>query len=150
MGLKMKDPVVVSPPPAPWDVDCQAAKDGRTKQEFAKDCDVNEILKRCLQLGLPPLSADGQAALAWPDGADATGIGSFTEAMNRVKAAEDAFMQLPANVRSEFDNDPAKLIAFVQDDRNRDRAIELGLVAKPPVEPVAPVPAPTAPVVPAK
>lgn len=40
-------------------------------------------------------------------------------------------MELPATLRREFDNDPVKLLAFLQDENNRDRAIQLGLVNAP-------------------
>lgn len=134
MGLKMNDGkgVVVSPPPNPWDVDCQAANDGLTKQEFVKDCDVNLILARCLRMGAPIPGADVQAVFA-----DVSSVGDFADCVRRVKAAEEAFLTLPAEIRSEFGNDATNLVAFLEDPANRARAIELGLVSKP-VEPLAP------------
>lgn len=133
--MKVKDQLV-SPPAQPWDVDCQAAGDGLTKQEFVKDCDVNEILRRCLRTGVPVPGMEVQLAFA-----DAVGVGDFADCVRRVDEAKEAFMTLPAEVRTEFDNDPSVLVAFLADGSNRDRAIELGLVAKPPVAPPAPEPA---------
>jgi phage internal scaffolding protein len=40
-------------------------------------------------------------------------------------------MALPAQIRSRFDNDPAKLIDFLENEQNHDEAIKLGLVNPP-------------------
>ena len=50
--------------------------------------------------------------------------------MNRVIAAQDEFEALPAQIRARFDNDPAKLIEFLENSENRPEAEELGLVEK--------------------
>ena len=41
--------------------------------------------------------------------------------------AEEQFGALPANVRREFDNDPGKMLEFIQDPDNYERGVELGL-----------------------
>jgi hypothetical protein len=46
-------------------------------------------------------------------------------------------MALPANIRSRFDNDPAKLIDFMENPANREEAESLGLVNKSEPVPVA-------------
>nr|QJB19044.1 MAG: internal scaffolding protein [Microvirus sp.] len=132
--MKAREVPVVSPPAQPWDVDCQAAHDGLTKQEFVKDCDVNHILARCLRLGTPLPGADVLSAFA-----DVSDIGDFPSCVRRVKAAEEAFLTLPVEIRAEFNHDAASLISFLDDPANHPRAIELGLLNKP-VEPVAPSP----------
>lgn len=134
----------VSPPPQPWDIDCSRDK-VLTRQEFVRDCDVNVIIARCVKNGIPLPGPAEQAIFA-----DVSEVGDFTDAVRRVKAAEEAFMALPADVRLEFNNDPASLIAFVQDEGNRPRAIELGLVPAPkdppaPLPPAAPAGSPAAP-----
>lgn len=117
--------VVVSPPAAPWDVDC-SSDEPLTKQEFVKDCDVNLIIARCLKgMGLTHINE------VRPVFADVSQIGDFADCVRRVDAAYDAFMLLPAEVRSEFQNDPVQLVRFLQDPGNRGRAIELGLIEKP-------------------
>ena len=40
-------------------------------------------------------------------------------------------MALDANVRKRFHNDPAELIDFVSDEKNRDEAVRLGLLQIP-------------------
>src|SRR4051794_22421435 len=93
--------VVVSPPHRAEAGDISFDGDpGWTKQQFQKDCDVNEILKRCIRYGAPLPGSELQATFA-----DVSQVGDFSEAMRRVRAAEDAFALLPAEVRLEFGND---------------------------------------------
>ena len=45
--------------------------------------------------------------------------------------AQNAFDQLPSEVRNKFHNDPAKLIGFLKDEKNNEEAYALGLKNKP-------------------
>lgn len=95
------------------------------QQHFKDECDINNILRQFNITGLLP-----EAPLS-PRYGDFTGIGDYHTALNQVIAAEDEFMTLPATMRARFDNDPAKLIEFLSDNKNKDEAISLGLVNKP-------------------
>lgn len=121
-----------------WDISFEGDS-GLTKQEFVKDCDVNVILARCLKVGAPVRGADIQAVFA-----DVSEVGDFSDCVRRVKAAEDAFMSLPAEVRGRFKNDPGQLMAFIMEDANYDEALKLGLVEKKPA-PVVPAEVPFSP-----
>lgn len=55
---------------------------------------------------------------------------SFHQAQNQVIAARNAFMDLPARLRARFDNDPAQFVNFVEDDKNYDEAVDLGILKK--------------------
>lgn len=102
-----------------------------TKQEFAQESDINQIMKRFPGFNLgSPVEVQGVFA-------DATGYGSFGDTLRRVDEAREAFMLLSPSVRGRFDNDPVQLIEFLQDEKNRDEAIKLGLVPKK-EEPVIP------------
>jgi phage internal scaffolding protein len=92
------------------------------QQHFKDECDINNILRQFNITGLLP-----ESPLS-PRYGDFTGIGDYHTALNRVIAAEDEFMALPAQIRSRFDNDPAKLIDFLENQENKDEAIKLGLV----------------------
>jgi phage internal scaffolding protein len=94
------------------------------QQHFKEECDINTILERFNITGMLP-----QSSLS-PRYGDFTGIGDYHTALNRVIAAQDEFEALPAPLRARFDNDPAKLIEFLNDESNRPEAEELGLVAK--------------------
>ena len=45
----------------------------------------------------------------------------------------DDFMALPAQLRVRFDHDPVKLLEFLENDQNRNEAIQLGLIDGQPV-----------------
>lgn len=121
--MKLRDNV--SPAPKPWDIDC-SNDPALTKQEFRDDCDVNVIIARCLKTGLPLPSQ-----VVGPLFADVSEVGSYTDCVRRVKAAEDSFMNLPASIRTEFRNEPSLLIAFLADPANLPKAMDLGLVDRP-------------------
>lgn len=94
------------------------------QQHFKDECDINTILQKFNITGLLP-----EAPLS-PRYGDFTGIGDYHTALNRVIAAQDEFEALPAQIRARFDNDPSKLIDFLEDNNNRPEAEELGLVEK--------------------
>lgn len=125
-------------------IDCSAG--GRTEQSHRDTCNINTIMAKAIrQGGLPLTERINRARFG-----DFSQTGSFHEMQNMVKKAEQDFAALPSGIRKEFDNDPGKLIDFLNDAENREKAEELGLVVKTipetPVvtEPVTPVePAPT-------
>lgn len=105
-----------------------------TKQSFKDECDINVIMKRYEASGiLPGMERAGQARYL-----DCTGV-DYVEAMRVVADAKSAFGELPARLRDRFENDPAKLIAFLEDGRNLEEARELGLArpADPEATPLA-------------
>jgi len=107
---------------------------GLTKQEFGADSDINNIMKRVVRTGIMPVLQNAQPVFA-----DVSTMPDFAEALRRTTAATQAFQQLPAHIRHEFHNDARQLVAFLADEKNRNRAEELGLVAP---KPVVPDPAP--------
>lgn len=111
-----------------------------TKQNFAKECDINNIIKQYRVTGqLAHISAKAAQGSYrdLPDPLD------FQESMNIVLAAEDSFSTLPAKVRDRFGNDPGQFLEFMADPKNREEAVKLGLVKElPPPEPLPPSPPP--------
>lgn len=97
----------------------------RTKQSFKAECDINTIIARFLRTGVMDFAQKHE-----PRYGDCTGQ-EFQSAMNTVSRAQSLFLDLPAALRGRFENDPAKFLDFIQDTKNRDEAIELGLIAKP-------------------
>jgi len=105
-----------------------------TQQEHKDDCDVNTILKRFQLTGeLGRDSGPGQYLDCTVPGYD------FQTAQNFIADAHSMFMELPSSIRERFGNDPGSLIAFMEDPRNAQEAISLGLV-RPPMETPDPVP----------
>lgn len=127
-------------------IDC-SGDEVRTKQEFKDDADINVIVARCVKD--PNMLTSVYAPKVAPVYADVSNVGDFQTAMERVAGVEDAFMMLPPKVREFFGNDPWAVVPFIQDPKNLDKAVELGVVVRKPLAPVAPpkeeaVPAPKA------
>lgn len=110
-----------------------------TRQEMADECDVNKIMAQYKKYGT--ISHVMQVAPQYGDFAD---LPDFQEALGIFARAQESFSALPAEVRKEFDNDPAKFVAYVDggdhpDDREKrlERMRSWGLADVP-----APDPAP--------
>lgn len=108
-----------------------------TVQSEKDNCDINVIMNRYATCGTPlPVRNDGVE----PIFADVSELGDYMENYNRCKQAEEMFNSLPSALRKELDNNPANLLPFIQDDKNKERCYEYGLLNRPIVEaPKAPV-----------
>lgn len=94
------------------------------QQQFAEECDINNVMKKYSNnMNLVPFSG-GQYR-------DVSNIPDYHEMLNTVRYADEAFSTLPAELRLRFANDPGQMIQFLQDPKNRQEAIELGLLEKP-------------------
>ena len=92
------------------------------QQNMRDECDINVILKRFAVTGQLPEN------VRVPQYGDFTNAMDYQSSLNAVRAAEASFMQLPAELRLRFANDPQKLLEFVANDDNRAEAEKLGLV----------------------
>lgn len=108
------------------EIDDQDPVENVTQQQFKDECDINTIIERFGLTGELPMTRQ------MPVSGDFTGVSDFQSAMQLVRQAEEAFMELPAKVRAEFRNDPQAVLEFLDDEKNRERAVELGLLPKPP------------------
>ena len=52
--------------------------------------------------------------------------------MNVIRAAEEAFNAMPAEVRDRFQNDPGRFLEFANDASNYEEALKMGLAIKRP------------------
>lgn len=93
----------------------------RTVQSSRDEVDINTVVRRFGLTGQLPTD------LAVPQFADFTEIFDFHSAMNVVAEAKDAFMQMPADVRARFVNDPQEFVAFASDPANLEEMRKLGL-----------------------
>ena len=107
-------------------------KDPSLAQQHMKDeCDINVIVERFGVTGQIPVRA------IEPSYGDFSGVNDYHTALNKIKAAEAEFMALPAKLRARFDHDPNALLNFLENEANRDEAIELGLIdGEPVVQPI--------------
>lgn len=79
--------------------------DEMTKQEFKAECDINNIIRRFHKDGFLRHMAQGM-----PQFLDVSELGDYRTAIDQVRAAERWFSQLPAKVRTKFDNDAAAFL----------------------------------------
>lgn len=93
----------------------------RTQQQFKESCDINVIVKR-IEKGTVDVDTLTKSSQVYGDFTDVT---DFETAKNKVLKAERAFLELDPELRSKFDNDPAKMVAFALDPKNKEEAEKL-------------------------
>lgn len=108
----------------------------KTRQEFLAESDINSMMEKYERTGIaPPTTTRPHTYGDFSDPA----LQDYMTATQVVRGAGELMQALPAKTRARFGNDVAELLLFVADPKNRDEAIELGLINKPP-EPPAPPP----------
>lgn len=107
---------------------------GRTIQSQKDEADINNIVRMFGVTGRLPES------VRVPTYGDFTLVGDYRSAIEAVKAAEDSFMAMPADTRSQFDNDPQRFLEFCENPSNLEAMRKMGL-AVPKVEPEGAPPA---------
>lgn len=105
-----------------------------TRQSEVNDSDLNVIYRKYTQTGFKPEKPVYYS--------EVDHLHSLQDALQIQANAQTAFEQLPAHIRDRFNNDPVQAAKFLQDAKNHDEGVRLGLI--PPRQPV-PVPAPGAP-----
>lgn len=104
--------------------------DGMTRQEFADECDINNLMASYERTGVFTHLNRGQ-----PDFYDASEVPDLQSAIDMLDRAESAFMRLPAAARREFDNSAVRFADFAADPANLPRMREWGLAPAAPLEP---------------
>ena len=117
LGLRGEDPGLCFSKDDPKSV-------SMTRQSFAKDADINTIMARYPNGGVP-LDAFMQGTPVFGDFSDLHDFGSV---VNRVNQAKENFMLLPADVRTRFDNDVEKLLDFINTPENEIEAVNMNLL----------------------
>lgn len=92
-----------------------------TIQSQALDTDINEIVRRYGITGQFPENH------RIPEYGDFTEIKDFQSAIAAIETAQTNFMQLPANTRAFFDNNPQKLLEFCANPANIEQARQMHL-----------------------
>jgi len=96
----------------------------KTQQSFRDETDINHIIDK---FGVENVA---QNPRQMPSSSDFYETFDYQTAQNTIRQAHEAFMDQPAHIRAEFDNDPGKFIKFLEDPDNQDKAIKLGLATK--------------------
>lgn len=100
----------------------------RTLQSQAQDADINVIVKRFGVTGqLPQVGS-------LPTFRDFEGIFDYRSALDAVREADRMFMEVPADIRGRFQNDPQRFVEFCSDPKNLDELRKMGLAPPAPVE----------------
>lgn len=105
----------------------------QTLQSFKDDADINCIIARFENTGV--LVDPTVPVSRTPQFGDFSDMPSYQEAQNVLVAANNAFSDLPANIRERFGNDPGAYFDFVQSlkegSEDYAEAIRLGIIDKP-------------------
>ncbi len=101
----------------------------RTQQQFKAQVDINNIMKKYKKTGdMSIFIKSGKGRYG-----DFSNVADYQTALNKVIETQDSFQSLPPEVRIKFANDPGQLLEFINDNKNYDEAVKLGLVEpKPP------------------
>ena len=94
----------------------------RAQQHHKDECDINVILERFGKTGQVPVNAISGTY------GDFSGVHDYHTALNAIIASESEFAALPAQLRNRFDNEPSKLIEFLDNPQNKAEAEKLGLI----------------------
>ena len=103
-------------------VECVPEGESLTEQGHAASSDINTIMHRAERTGQVQVTA---ASAMY---GDFTAVGDYQSALEAVRMAQAAFMSLDPAIRERFDNDPAKLLSFLDNEANRSEAERLGLI----------------------
>lgn len=96
------------------------------QQQFKDETDLNIVLRR-FSTAFRPVLPEATHPSYYGDFTDAV---DFRTAVDRVKEATDRFDALPAELRARFDHNPAKLFAWISNEKNHPEAITIGLLKK--------------------
>lgn len=101
----------------------------RAQQQFKEDADINVLVQRFGITGQMPVMD------RIPMQGDFSGVTDYHSALNALIAADEKFMQLPAEVRSRFDNDAGKFLDFTSNPENLGELRSMGLAKPAPKDP---------------
>ncbi len=89
-------------------------KDGRTKQSFKDETDINKILQRAQKTGTISHLTKHQGRYA-----DFSEFDYF-ENLRKLTEGRQIFDDLPSEIRNEFNQNPAEFFKYVNDPANKD------------------------------
>lgn len=101
---------------------------GLTKQADAKDCDINNIMKRYERTGELPLMIAREARYG-----DFSAAPDYQAALNTVRLADEQFASLDVHIRNRFNNNPVEFLEFATNPANQEEMIKLGLATRKPL-----------------
>lgn len=109
---------------------------GRTKQQFREECNINNIMKRYEKTGVLKHVNLREPQYGLVPATD------FAEAMRIVTDAQETFNSLPSELRKRVGHSPEEFLRFYANSENAAELESYGLHS---VSPAEPEPAPSAP-----
>lgn len=106
------------------------SKTSLTHQSFKAECDINNIMRKFEKTRLLDHVNQHQGSYG-----DYLGYEDYQTSLNQIRDAQTAFLTVPAKIRAQFENDPAKFLRFVQDPANADSMVQMGLARRPKTPP---------------
>lgn len=128
--MLLKTPMIYSRYHLPPNPGYKNDEPSMTQQQFKDEADINNIMARYQKTGVlvDPLTQTTRK----PMFDDFSELGDFRDHQQAVIDAQEMFMQLPSRLRARFQNDPAELLQWLSNPANKEEAMELGLMTKPP------------------
>lgn len=112
------------------DFECEGVS--LTKQSEADACDINRIMERYVNTGVLEHVRENAGRYA-----DLPPQMDYQQAVHTVRESEKAFLAMPAQIRARFENDPARFLAFAEQNPD-DYLVQLGIVPEElPAQPAA-------------
>jgi phage internal scaffolding protein len=96
---------------------------GLTEQHHKNECDINNIMSK-----FSPDVLTAHALNYAGNYGDYSDMPDYHTALNMIRQIDNMFLDVPAEIRAKFNNDPASFIDFVNNPDNREAMVELGLV----------------------
>jgi hypothetical protein len=115
-------------------VQTKQPKEHRSKvlQSERDSSDINNIMARAHKTGQLPVLMGRKEVQPLPDAQ------TYQDCLNKVVFAQQAFEQLPSNIRTIFENDPKNLLSAISqsqsDDNLKAKLQEIGILERPPAE----------------
>lgn len=117
----------------------------RTMQEFREESNINIIMAKYEKTKMIDHLNENQGHYG-----DFISYDDYHSSLNKIYAAQATFDSLPAQMRFKFNNDPAQFLNFVQDEKNYDEMVEMGLANARPPAPKEQIPQTSSPTEPKK
>jgi phage internal scaffolding protein len=95
---------------------------GLTEQSHRDSCDINILMATYDKTGVVPVMSSQV-----PTYGDFSGAVDYHTSQLLLIEANESFMQLPAKIRQQYDHDPAKFLAALENPDERSRLVELGV-----------------------
>ena len=98
-----------------------------TRQEFAEECDINNMIADFKQTGMfKHVNKHAERGIY----ANLPDVHDYQEALIQASRANAAFAALPSKIRQKWDNDPRKLLRALADPDQRQELEDMGILEK--------------------